>query len=188
MGARGPKAKPFEAKVLEGNRGRRPLEVNGQWRPMVEVPDPPKYLGKEARKEWKRITVELAANNLIAKLDQHMLGMLCQAVERVSLFETAISRRMAKLVEDGHDPERAYMMTTATGYEALNGLYVALNKERDVLAKLLGEFGLSPSMRSRVSLGQRGAQLALFSGGAGATPADDQPKEPAVPKSFSDFA
>ena len=165
MGQRGPRPKPIELKVLEGNRGHRPIDINGTWRPQVEVPDPPKYLGKEARKEWKRITVELAQNNIIAKLDQHMLGMLCQCVERLVMFETALSRRVAAAVDKGEDPEKAYLMTTATGYEANTGIYNMLNKEREMLIKLLGEFGLSPALRAKVVQGSRAAQLSLFEGG-----------------------
>ena len=105
MGLRGPKPKPVELKLLEGNRGHRQVNADGNFRPNVEVPDPPKYLGKEARKEWKRITVELAQNNIIAKLDQHMLGMLCQSVERLVMFETALARHTNTVVEKGMEPE-----------------------------------------------------------------------------------
>ncbi|MFZ6755769.1 phage terminase small subunit P27 family [Undibacterium sp. Ji50W] len=171
MGQRGPRPKPHELKVLEGNLGHRPIDTNGTWRPLVEVPDPPKYLGKEARKEWKRITVELSRNNIVAKLDQHMLGMLCQCVERLVMFETALSRRVAAMVTKGEDPEKAYLMVTATGYEANTGIYNMLNKEREMLMKLLGEFGLSPALRAKVVQGTRAAQLSLFTGGK----SDDKP-------------
>ncbi len=184
MGQRGPKPKPFEMKVLEGNPGKRPLSIDGVWRPFVEIPDPPKYLGKQALKEWKRITVELAANNLIAKLDRDMLAVLCQSIERVTLFETSLKKRMDGLLAKGIDPAEAYLTKSGSGYEAISGLYVALNKERDVLEKLLAEFGMSPAQRSRVSLGQRGAQLQLFDGGKTAQPDANTPKKPA---SFADF-
>ena len=56
MGARGPKAKPVELKVLEGNRGKRPLAVNldSTFRPEVGMPTVPKGMCPEARKVWKR--------------------------------------------------------------------------------------------------------------------------------------
>ena len=178
MGQRGPKPKPHELKVLEGNRGHRAIPTDGTLRPQVEIPDPPKYLGREARKEWKRITAELARNNIIAKLDQHMLGMLCQAVERVVLFETALARQAAQALEKNLEPEAPYISRTVQGYEMQSARYQLLNREREVLMKLLGEFGLSPALRAKVTMGTRSAQLSLFEGGAGAAGA---------PKSFEDF-
>lgn len=189
MGQRGPKAKPAELKVLEGNRGHRPVMTDGQLRPTVEVPDPPKHLGREARKEWKRITVELVRYNIVSRLDQQMLGMLCQSVERVALFETALQRRMQRILElNAADPKRiddpvqAYISKTPQGYEMQCVEYQLLNKEREVLMKLLAEFGLSPAMRARVVLGSPAAtQLTLFDGGKAASGGDGGPK------SFSDF-
>lgn len=176
MGLRGPKAKPVELKLLEGNRGHRPVITDGQLRPQVEVPDPPKYLGKEARKEWKRITVELARNNIISKLDQQMLGMLCQSIERLVMFETALQRQMELVVGKGMDPEQAYISYTDKGYELQAVRYQLLNREREMLMKLLGEFGLSPSLRAKVVTGTRQAQMTLFEGGQGG-----------APSSFEDF-
>jgi len=177
MGLRGPKAKPMELKLLEGNRAHRPMVTDGQLRPQVEVPDPPKYLGREARREWKRITVELVRNNIISKLDQHMLGMLCQAVERVVMFETALSRQSEAALKKGLDPEAPYIARTVQGYEMQSTRYQLLNREREILMKLLGEFGLSPSLRAKVVTGNRAAQLQLFPGGA----------TDAAPTSFEEF-
>lgn len=175
MGQRGPKSTPTELKILQGNRGHRPLLSDDSLRPSVEVPSVPKHLGKEARKEWKRITIELARYNVISRLDQQMLGMLCQAVERVTLFENALQRRIdaimrknAAAADDAAyvDPASAYILRTPQGYETHCVEYQLLNKEREMLIKLLGEFGLSPSQRSRVALGTPNAtQLTLFTGG-----------------------
>jgi P27 family predicted phage terminase small subunit len=170
MGMRGPKPKPTELKLLEGNRGHRPLVNDGNLRPQVEVPDPPKYLGREARKEWKRITVELVRNNIISKLDQHMLGMLCQSVERVVMFETALQREVESKISKGHAPDLAYVSYTEKGYELQSVRYQLLNREREMLMKLLGEFGLSPSLRAKVVTGTRAAQMTLFEGGQSSTP------------------
>jgi len=192
MGQRGPKPKPTELKVLEGNRGHRPMVNDGQLRPLVEIPDPPKHLGKEARKEWKRITVELVRYNIVSRLDQQMLGMLCQAVERVALFEMALQRRMLRILADNkaqpereQDPAQAYISRTPQGYEMQCVEYQLLNKEREMLMKLLGEFGLSPAMRARVVLGQPGAkQLTLFEGGKADAEGKDKKDGP---QSFAEF-
>jgi P27 family predicted phage terminase small subunit len=188
MGNRGPKGKPPEMKLLQGNRGHRPLVTDGILRPLVEVPSVPKHLGREARKEWKRITVELVRYNVISRLDQNMLGMLCQAVERMTMFEMALRRRVEMIImknNDGTgayvDPADAYITTTAQGYPMQCVEYQLLNKERDVLMKLLAEFGLSPAMRARVVPGiPPSTQLTLFPGGKPTSDKDG-------PQSFSDF-
>jgi P27 family predicted phage terminase small subunit len=182
MGLRGPKEKPRELKAIEGNRGRRPLNLDGIVRPDVEVPDIPKHLGKEARKEWKRISEELKRYNIISKLDRTMLGMLCQAVERLVMFETALMKRVQKAIAEGKDPSEAYMFRTPQGYETHCVEYQMLNKEREMIMRFLGEFGLSPAMRARVTQGSPVAQqLTLFEGG--------KPEEKAKdgPQSFSEF-
>lgn len=188
MGQRGPKGKPPEMKLLQGNRGHRPLVTDGMLRPLVEVPSVPKHLGREARKEWKRITVELVRYNVISRLDQQMLGMLCQAVERMVMFETALQRRVEKIVLDNAggekkyvDPATAFVTTTAQGYPMQCVEYQLLNKEREMVMKLLAEFGLSPAMRARVVPGMPAStQLTLFAGGKGTQEKDG-------PQSFSEF-
>ncbi len=181
MGQRGPKPKPAELKAIEGNRSRRPLNLDAQVRPDVEVPDIPKHLGKEARKEWKRISAELVRYNIISRLDRTMLGMLCQSVERLVLFETALMKRVQKFVAEGREPAEAYMFRTPQGYETHCVEYQMLNKEREMLMKFLGEFGLSPAMRARVTQGSPIAtQLKLFEGGKG-----DEQKD--GPQSFAEF-
>lgn len=181
MGTRGPKAKPAELKAIEGNRSRRPLNLDAQVRPDVEIPDIPKHLGKEARKEWKRISAELLRYNLISKMDRTMLGMLCQSVERLVLFETALMRRVEKFVSEGREAAEAYMFKTPQGYQTHCVEYQMLNKEREVLMRLLGEFGLSPAMRARVTQGSPIAtQLQLFEGGKTGEKKDG-------PQSFADF-
>ena len=55
-GTRGPLPKPTALKMLEGNPGKRALDLAGGVNPRIEIPTPPKHLGIEARKEWKRIT------------------------------------------------------------------------------------------------------------------------------------
>jgi len=109
MGQRGPKAKPAELKILQGNLGHRSALSDGTLRPNVEVPTPPKHLGKEARKEWKRISIELVRYNIVSRLDQQMLGMLCQAVERMTLFEMALQRRVDAILRRNIEKPDGYI-------------------------------------------------------------------------------
>ena len=60
MGTRGPNQKPAELKLLEGNRGHRPVDLSALFRPEVGVPDAPRWLLPEAKKAWKRVWLPCA--------------------------------------------------------------------------------------------------------------------------------
>ena len=93
-GSRGPLPKPAALKLLEGNPGKRSLNLAEGINPRVEIPSAPKHLGIEARKEWKRITPILDELGLISGLDRAALALYCQAVGRLSELETAWSKAM----------------------------------------------------------------------------------------------
>ena len=82
MGQRGPMPKPAALRLLEGNAGKRPLNLTDGINPKIEIPAPPKHLGREARKEWKRITPLLEDLGLISGLDRTALALYCQAAGR----------------------------------------------------------------------------------------------------------
>lgn len=165
MGAMGRPAKPVELKLLEGNRGHRPIDLSATFRPEVGEPDVPKHLSREARKAWKRLAVELLRYNLLAKVDRDAFGMLCQTVGRCEILERAIAAKMALVAADGKDPAEGLVDTTPQGYRMQSVHYQLLSKEQEKLHKLLESFGMRPDARARVQLAIR-AQLQLFDGNA----------------------
>lgn len=176
MGQRGPTPKPPELKLLEGNRGHRPLDVTSLFRPEVGVPDAPRWLLPEAKKAWRRLSVELVRYNLLSKVDRDAFAMLCQTVGRLEQVERSIAGRQARLVEEGKDPVDALMDVTPNGLQVQSALYQVLNKEQGKLHRMLENFGLRPDARAGVTTAIR-AQLQLFEGGSAvpttsAAPAD----------------
>lgn len=191
MGARGPAPKPFELKVLEGNRGNRPLDLTSTFRPEVGMPDMPAYLGKEARKAWKRLSPELLRYNLLARVDRDAFAALCQTIGRIELVERAINGRMKAVIADGKDPVDALLDRTPNGLQVQSAIYQVLNKEYDKVKSWLDSFGLKPDARAGVSTAIR-AQLQLFPGGADTPPGDGGAPPaagpaPSVSSSFADF-
>lgn len=187
MGQRGPVGKPPELKLLEGDRGHRPIDLSAVFRPEVGLPTAPKHLGKEARKAWKRLTPELLRYNLLAKVDADALAMLCQTIGRIELIETAFARRQALLEEQGKDAAESLLGSTPNGMQVQHPLYQALNREMDKARSLLAEFGLTPAQRARVTPAIRAVkttQRDFFDVNAG-QPAS--PASPAEPAGFSDF-
>lgn len=180
MGSRGPAGKPVELKVLEGNRGHRPLQLDQVFRPQVGAPDAPRTLSAEARKAWKRLLPELLHYNLLSRVDRDAFAMLCRTIGRLEQVERALEARSARLVDEGKDATEALFDVTPNGLTVQSALYQVLNREQAKLHKLLENFGLRPDARARVTAGIR-AQLQLFE--PDKPPAAGQP----APAGFSDF-
>ena len=185
MGQRGPAAKPHELKVLEGNRGHRPLNLNETFRPEVGEPNRPRWLGREATKVWKRLAPELLRYNLLSKIDQEGFAMLCQTAGRLEQIERSIAGRQAQLISEKKEPADALMDRTPNGLLVQSALYQVLNKEQAKLHRLLESFGLRPDARARVTTALR-AQMSLE-----LVPGDIQApaQRPAdEPRGFADFS
>lgn len=185
MGARGPQPKPAELRLLEGNRGHRPLNLDQLFRPEVGLPDAPRWLLPEAKKAWKRLSAELLHYNLLSKVDRDAFAMLCQTIGRLEQIERSLLATQTKLLGEGADPVEAFMAKTPNGMRVQSVVYQLLNREQAKLHGLLKTFGLRPDARTAVTAGIR-AQLQLFEGGAGSG-ADKPKQDPLEPKGFADF-
>ena len=153
-GTRGPLPKPPALRMLEGNAGRRSLDLTAGVNPRIEIPSPPKHLGQEARKEWKRITPLLEELGLISGLDRTALALYCQAAGRLSELETAFNGQVARLVADGSDYSdavyKASYAVTPSGYAQQSVIVQLIGKHREQVNRYLMHFGLSPAARGRV--------------------------------------
>lgn len=183
MGARGPAPKPAELKALEGGRGNRPINLEQSFRPEVGIPDAPRWLNKEARKAWRRLSEELVYYNLLSKVDRDAFAMLCQTIGRLEIVERSINSRMDLAISEGRDAASALLDKTPNGLAVQAAIYTVLNKEQEKLRLLLAEFGLTPAQRARVTTAIR-AQLKLFEVGGG----DSSPRSPPdKPAGFAEF-
>lgn len=154
-GSRGPLPKPAALKLLEGNAGKRSLDLTAGVNPRIEIPSPPKHLGAEAKKEWKRITPFLEELGLISGLDRTALALYCQAAGRLAELETAFNAKVARLVDekkmDYSDAvyEASYSVTPS-GYAQQSVIVQLIGKHREQVNRYLMHFGLSPAARGRV--------------------------------------
>lgn len=186
MGARGPQSKPVELKLLEGNRGHRPIDVTTTFRPEVGLPDAPRWLLPEARKAWRRLSGELIRYNLLSKVDRDSFALLCQTVGRLEQIERAIAARQKTLAAAGGDPVDALLDRTPNGLQVQAAIYRLLNREQAKLHQMLASFGLRPDARARVTAGIR-ARLRLFEGGQSDPSPAPTPGDDDLPVSFGDF-
>lgn len=137
---RGRKPKPTILKIREGNPGCRPLN-DREPIPPAGAPEPPEWLDELAMKEWDRITPVLADMELLTPADHAALEAYCTVYSRWARCEQQVQQ-------------------TGTIIKALNGrpmknpyLLVA-NEAFEMMRKLIIEFGLTPSSRSRIKLGE----------------------------------
>ena len=166
MGMRGPAAKPPELKALEGGRGNRPsINLDQIFRPEVGAPAIPKYISREGRKAWRRLTPELVRYNLVSKVDADALEELCETIGMIKVLRRSINAKQEALLAVKGDPAQAIEGSTPNGMAVQSVSYQALNREREKLRSMLSEFGLTPAQRARVTTAIR-AQLPLFDANA----------------------
>lgn len=153
-GSRGPLPKPAALKLLEGNPGKRALNLADGINPVVETPSMPKHLGQEARKEWKRITPLLEDLGLISGLDRAALALYCQTAGRLAELEMAFNGMVNKAVDAGMSyPDavlHASQSTTPSGYQQQSVIVNLISSHRLQVHRNLMHFGLSPAARGRV--------------------------------------
>jgi P27 family predicted phage terminase small subunit len=135
MGLRGPKPTPTAILKRRGSTiaNRNPKEP----KPPKGIPECPKALVGEARKEWDRITHELTLLNVITTVDGASLACYCQSW--ADYLEAIV-----RLKKDGK------VITSPTGQIKLNPWNHVANKARDAVLKFSAQFGLTPSSRARV--------------------------------------
>lgn len=153
-GSRGPLPKPAALRLLEGNAGKRSLDLSAGVNPMNQIPTVPKHLGIEARKEWKRITPELLELGLLTGLDRAALALYCQAVGRLSELETSFNGMVSRLVDTGvayaDAVYQASYVVTPSGYAQQSVIVQLIKSHREQVNRYLMHFGLSPAARGRV--------------------------------------
>lgn len=146
-------AKPFLQVVREGNPGKRPVEP-GVVLPPSDLAEPdwlatfPAMRDKDlqavnrrarevARREWRRVAPVLKHSAGLADVDEHLLRDYCICVARIDQCERELS--MHGLLQLGQ-----------RGWQK-NGATTIVGQYRTQLRAYIGELGLSPSARTRLT-------------------------------------
>jgi P27 family predicted phage terminase small subunit len=128
-------------------RGRRPKPAGMSTRrpsrdhdgPEPKLPNCPAHLKGEARKEWKRIGRKLLECGLMTEIDGPALALYCQAWSRWVEAEE-------NLVKYGT------VIKSPSGFPMPSPYLAIANKAMAQMTRVLVEFGMSPSARTRVSV------------------------------------
>lgn len=130
MGKRGPKPKPTALKLLEGCRADR-IDHDAPNFPDGTL-EPPGWLDEYGRGHWGELAPILRGAGLLSEGDRAALAQLCDD------FST-----IRKSVEPPDD-------WVPGDYERMRALMTNADKARDRYRRMLVEFGLTPSSRSRI--------------------------------------
>lgn len=187
MARPGPAGKPFELKALEGNRGHRPIDISGVFRPEVGLPSIPKDLSVAARKVWKRLAPELLRYNLMSTVFSDAFEDLCETIADVKMLRRALKAREALMRSQDKPASDAWQADTPNGMPVQHPLVQNLRNTKAEMWRALDKFGLNPSEAASVTACVR-AQLKLFENDQPDSPAPAaDPGRPALPDDFDGF-
>jgi P27 family predicted phage terminase small subunit len=143
---RGRKPKPTILKVLDGNPGKRPLN-DREPQPPGGIPVRPDWLDAEAQAEWGRVTGELQMSGLLTVADRAALAAYCTAWSRWVEAE-AMVKKYGTIVKS---PAQGFPMKSP---------YLSIAEQAlETMRKLMVEFGLTPSSRSRIRVPPGGDEI-----------------------------
>ena len=147
MAITGPKPKPTKLKILEGNPGKRSLNLN-EPNPLPIAPECPNWLLDEAKKEWNRLAPELERLGLLTIIDKAAFAGYCQSYAKWKAAEEFIKKngttyRIPKTDKSGK---------VVSVYIASFPEVVIANQSLNQIKAFAVEFGLTPSSRGRIYL------------------------------------
>ena len=136
MAQRGRKPKPTALKELEGNPGKRQLNVN-EPKPLAKAPSCPKWLDPEAKKEWRRLSKKMEQIGILTEIDMAAFAGYCQAYARWKAAEEFISKHGS-------------IVKTPSGYWQQVPQVSIAQQYMKAMQKFAEQFGLTPAARSRI--------------------------------------
>lgn len=147
---RGRKPLPSHLKVIQGNRGKRPVPPESI---KVEptIPMPPPHLCDDAKVEWGRVSSMLYALKVLSNADIAALAAYCQSYATWKQATEALNAMAAndKLT-------RGLLIKTTNGNAIQNPLLGIANKAAADMVRYAAEFGMTPSARARIHAGESG--------------------------------
>lgn len=144
----GPPPKSRELKLLDGNPGHQAVEApTAPAAPPAEQLKPPPWLNRYGKQEFKRLAPILEPMGLLTAADVPLFSMLCSLYGEMIEARRHIKKHGTVMVLY-KDVDGAAVPVKA---QANPSVAVARNAAQQVRL-IASEFGLSPSMRGRISL------------------------------------
>ena len=142
----GRKPLPTAVKVALGNPGHRPLNDAEPRAPASKL-TVPKHLktDKVAAAEYRRLGKQLLAAGVMTVLDETALTIYATEYSRWVRAESLLAEQGDTLVTD-------------KGYRYVNPSFAVARQAKDTMMRILTEFGMTPSARSRIKAMPQGQQ------------------------------
>lgn len=159
MGKRGPAPKPTALRLLEGNPGKRAINKQ-EPRPPVRDPKMPQWLGRKARRLWRRLAPELQARAGMSDWDAEAFAVLCEAVEMYGAAVQDIHERGQILEETRTRYNRDGSVFSKETVRSKNPSVQIARDSAHTIRAYAQEFGMTPSARSGIKLPEVDAETA----------------------------
>jgi len=157
---RGRKPKPTRLKVITGNPGKRPLNLD-EPSPEPAIPDCPPELNPAARREWDRLVAELGKLSVLTNLDRAALAAYCGAYALWAESTEAIGKY-------------GVMVKSPTGFPIQSPYVSIANRQAEIMMRIASEFGFTPASRGRISVPPESEPMLFDQVEAGTPEADDR--------------
>ncbi len=137
---------PTYMTILKGNPGKRPLPKGEPVPPIRKrTPSPPRALGFDGRREWRRITIILRDLGMLTDADRTALHAYCDAYQRWYYA----CKEFDRILDDkrrGRGP--GLWINNKAGGISAHPVVATRDKASTEMRRYLAEFGLTPSARS----------------------------------------
>ncbi|WP_324754048.1 phage terminase small subunit P27 family [Roseovarius sp. Pro17] len=118
-----------------------PKVVEGGTAAFAALPRCPPHLTAVARREWRRLASPLHSVGVLTVADRAALAVYCQAYSRwVEAEEKLATTPM--------------LLKTPSGYVQQSPWLSVANKQMELMARYMGELGLTPVARARLDIAQ----------------------------------
>jgi P27 family predicted phage terminase small subunit len=135
---KGRKPTPTHLRALRGNPGKRTARRREPAPPPPPAaPTPPRWLDPKARRVWRTLAPELHTLGLLTPLDLDAFAAYCLARARWKEAEDQVAKK-------------GEVVKSPNGYPIQNPWLAIANRAAKQMADLAGEFGLTPSARTRI--------------------------------------
>lgn len=143
MGLRGPR--PLPSKLLENHGSWRAKIVRDEPLPPKRRPSCPAWLDPEAKKVWRETVANLELMKVLTIVDRNALARYCQTCARWKKMEEFIQKFGETYpLKDEKGQVRCFVQWPQVAIA---------HKLATALGRLEQEFGLTPSARTRISVG-----------------------------------
>lgn len=142
MGLRGRPPKPSVIEIAEGYPGKRKLnrrEPQPAHLTREETKSPPEHLSEGAKKWWLYYAGILRGLQVLTEADLIALENLAGATAD-------------RIEHEGRLTESGPLYKTSSGYVQISPLFSVVDRLKERELKLLREFGMTPSSRTRVQM------------------------------------